>query len=904
MKRLLLSYACCLSIAASAATISSPEVGQFFKLPGWSPTAVDSEHTPGSPETVVDVYTNVVKTTEWRFGPVQWFEPGSLRSVDFVPTNAVQPTYVSGRGWDLGPSLSSLSGVVPPSEGSNWYSAPGGSVVEAGEGADSLTVYVRYTAARRVGGVMYSIEMNFNWTLTAAKRETEPAYAGKGVRPFRLVPEMFSSFYATFEAYYERLYYTSCGSRNVWDVSEWGPRNPDHLFWFGHTNWYHSSFYEPQTNRTVRTRRLVESDNILRMYGWIRDMRGWYRPERPSWSNYHNSAFISTTVFDDMGLSVGWPDMSSWGSPDTVLGQLNTYQWERTLLTFEDVREAVPDRDRTFQLDWSTGYIWGSFARGAWDAVNFGEYPFYDSAVYDTMLRPGFADHEKAVTNTTEEVLAYPWAERSLVTNDFIATRRLIPGSWGRANQVLACYDRSIYFPPFENMVVTGAYQQAERNRFYVRGGDPIRVAVYPRFYDEGGEFPYVIANGSVSIPVPSSDEMSGEYTNVTSEAVSRQYPVAYSSPTSARGDVSLDESLYLAPDDMWAFVSLYSILDSMNAIPISGEVECYLGENYIYLGLAGDGAAWFSNSALLRFPDGRTEFDSTLFPFAGDPEAWFGASYSMLKSHENVQVSRLDKSTIGDPVPGNFSRVSGGGSDEPGCSLHFLLSSAVGAGKNGSYVSADVPVPSLLTYYEFMHGLYHRDDDQWTSGYMAYTSRYGNETRYRDVVDEAYSRVWAKCSTGVDAALLGPGWRDSEGMTAIGDDEVRGVFSGLSITNGTRIGWHFDPVGGLGHIDFPGSPWPNQVLVSVTVTKDTPTSSSIRITKITCQDVVSFNVFDVTDEESIAQARLQTFRNWYSVEVPGHETKKSPGAISDGRVWGAAKVDWNWNCLRLNKDE
>lgn len=792
---LLLSYACCLSLAASAVTIDSPEVGQFFKLPSWAPAAVDSEHTPGSPETVVDVYSNAVNT---------------------------------GR---------------------------------------------------------------------------------KAVRPFRLVPERFSSFYATFEAYYERLYYTSCGSRNVWDVSEWGPRNPDHLFRFDMpTNSPdHSSFYEPQTNRTVRTRRLVESDNLVRMYEGIRDMHAWNRPWRPSWSNYHNSAFISTTVFDDMGLSVDWPENSVWGGPGNVLGQLTSEQWERTMLTFEDVRKAPPDPTRTFQLDWTTGGDWFSNARGAWDQVNFGESPFNVSEIYDRMLRPSFTDLEKSVTNTTEEVLAYPWGDRSLVTNDFIATRRLIPDSWGRANQVLACYDRSYYSPPFENMSVTGTYQRAEQSRQYLRTGkEPIVVTLGGNYYADGGSGGpslYVLATGFAEVPVPTLDDKTGEYTNLTVESVSRQYPVAYSSPTDAGGGVYLDESDYFHPDDLWSFVGVYVLADeTLPYMASSDEVECYFGESFFFEG-CWDGTAYFFFDIGGLSPGGEPWFGVGRCGFRPYPSAQFGASYTMVKSHENVQIGRLDQSTIGDPVPGDFSRVSGD-SQHPGCSLHFLLSSGVGTGKDGSPVFADVPVPSPLSYYEFMHGSYHRDDDQWTSRYRTYTSKYIDASGYRDAIDEAYSRVWTQCSSKVDEAL-GSLWRNSARMTAIGEDDVTEVFGGLFVTNGMKIAARFSGEGG-GYLDLPGSPWPNQTIISLTVRREEVGGVGFAVvTKMTYRDLASGEVIETDDEDVIGGASVRAIKDWYTLDLPAHPLHgASPGAISDGKLWGISRVDWNWNCLRLNKDE
>ena len=899
----MLSYACCLALAASAVTIDSPEVGKFFKLPDWAPAEVDSEHTPGSPETVVDVYSNAVKTTEWDFGAIRWFPSNSMYAVSFSPTNAVQPTYVKGRGWDLSASIGSLARIVPDAEGSDTYTAPGGSVVAADEGAGSLTISVHYHAARKVDGVWQDLQTDFTWTLTAKKQEVSPVNTGrKAVRPFRLVPERFSSFYATFEAYYERLYYMNCGSRNVWNESEWGPRTADHLFRFDMPTNYpeHSSFYEPQTNRTVRTRRLIESDNLVRFYEHVRDMDAWYWPERPSWSNYHYAAWRSTTVFDDMGLSVEWPNLILWGAPGSVLGQLTSEQWERTMLTFEDVRKAPPDPTRTFQLDWTTGGDWFSNARGAWDQVNFGEPPFNDSVIYDWMLRPSFTDLEKSVTNTTEDVLAYPWGDRSLVTNDFITTRRLIPGSWGRANQVLACYDRSYYSPPFENMSVTGAYQRAEQSRQYLRTGkEPIVVSVGGDFYEDGQGGLYAVARGSASIPAPTRDDMIGEYTNVTTEAVSRQYPVAYSSPTDAGGEVWLDESSYYSPDDLWAFAPLDHIADAtIQYIPAGQERECFPGELYVFVG-CWDGIARFGHSigiwtgSEMVYAQGRIGLSPV-------PIARFGVGYTMEKSHENVQIGRLDQSTIGDPVPGDFSRVAGGGFDDPGCSLHILLSSAIGSGKENSPVSADTPVPSPLSYYEFMHGSYARDDDQWLSRYIAYTSKYSDATGYRDAIDEAYSKIWTQCSSKVDEAL-GPRWRDSARMTAIGEDEVMYVFSGLSITNGMRIGWHFEGNGG-NYLDLPDSPWPNQILISVTVRNFD--GQFAEIVKITYMDIESGETVEATDETTIALARVRTIADWYTVDIPGHHYEQSHGAISDGKLWGIARVDWSWNCLRLNKDE
>ena len=887
------------SASASAVTIDSPEVGQFFKLPSWAPAAVDSEHTPGSPETVVDVYSNAVKTTEWEFGAIRWFPSNSYYAVSFTPTNAVQPTYVKGRGWDLSASLESLARIVPRSEGSNSYSAPGGSVVAADEGAGSLTISVHYSATRQVNGQWYSITTDFTWTLTAKKQETEPVNTGrKAVRPVRLVPEMFSSFYGTLEAYYERAYYSCAGERNVWDVDIYGPLKADHLFRFDLPDgaqstltafWcefqYHSwtnctaDWPEASTNRTILTRRLVDGDNVQRLATAVHGYGDWdhHFPQiyvdRPGWQNLEEYASTlspkylvwSSTIFDALGLADGFPELNWTRFP---LTSTTTNDWSRV---FTGWRDLAWD-SRAVRFDWSLTYYYKTIPRLMFERVNFGEPPFDDVHDYGGPMPEEITSPLEAVT---EEVLAHPYGDRSLITNAIDVTRRLNLSKLGQLNQALACLDRT-YYAPQEYPKLFGTSQGVRGYRRYESA--PYEVELAGDFHIDSDW--HITVASQVDVPQPAFTFAS---TNAWASNYTSEYAVAYSDPSHSWlfPDNNIDavyDQVQWVDYGYWRYSEFLLrdfIIVAENMGPgvydvKNGPFQCVPpaipgGRNSVVFDVYLQNRDTGENSEIIATPG----WDAPL-------KVRCRASASYERSYECSETTEAI-TTNGVPMayPGEYSRAGE-------CKFTSLLAVA------GVTGNKDYPVQSSSPW-RLAYSRAYDYQNYWTSGYKTYADEYVNAVEYRAMLRNRAGNAMARCAELV-AGAVGARWNNPAMMIPMSDADVARWLGHLKtdVTVGVAGGdggWDVewiriegDSEGGAqfaaaGYYDGAGNMIELPIYDPDTYTVGGP---SITLT------------LDVSAEPQ-----------YRTIDVPEHY-----GALSNGKQSGCARVDWSWNCLRLNKDE
>lgn len=896
------------SASASAVTIDSPEVGQFFKLPSWAPAAVDSEHTPGSPDTVVDVYTNVVKTTEWKFGAIRWFPSNSMYAASFTPTNAVQPTYVKGSGWNLSASLASLARIVPQSEGSNSYSAPGGSVVAADEGAGSLTISVHYSATRQVNGQWYSITTDFYWTLTAAKQEVEPVNTGrKAVRPVRLVPEMFSSLYSSFEAYYERAYYSCCGERNAWDADIYGPTTDDHLFRFDLPDdpeygafWCEFQYTsitnnrpddplerEPCTNRTILTRRLVDGENVLRLAESVHgslysDQRAFPKifVERPGWQDlteYQSTSIPyyliwSSTVFDSMGLTRDFPALEWRRDPITPTSE---EYWSRTYTGWRDLAYV----STSCNFDWSSrGSYYKTIPRMMFERVNFGEPPFDDDWQYGG---PMPEEITSPLTNVTEEVLAHPYGDRSLITNAIDVTRRLNLSKIGQLNQALACLDRT-YYVPQEFPQFFGTREGAKGFRWYE--GELYEVPLTGQILSDSAGKWFIKVDGYPVVAQP--EFVSASNTTWTSNFTS-EYAVVYTDPTHS-GLETYNSVMEVRTDRYssdWIPLSSWSscnfplglVIDEISrAFPHSPDsvytFDVFPGLLYEYLGrLYLDG---------LVYPQGGEGYPYVIPVAAWDaPVAIRCRAYaSYWRSYEYAATWNgiMDAGALAS-YPGDFSRAGE-------CDFMSLLSAACVSGTKEHPVSSAVPWPLR---YSASHYAYH----SWLSGYKTRSDRYTSAVSYRANLVNRANDLCGKCTAYADARV-GENWNAPLAMIPMSDGDVSDWLSHLKTDDevtvepptleiGFSIDWITMGTDDAGEMWFLSAGFYDPSGNPVEVPIDDPWQ------------------YMVTGPGPDLDLKIGVEDGHGVIDVEEHY-----GFLSNGRQSGCAKVDWNWNCLRLNKDE
>jgi len=411
-----------LAYVVLAASLSSESIGTFFTLPSWMPQSNISSHdTPGSDPAsgtggwyVAETTNGVVLANTWKI----------YDSEETLIEDYENPEYQGGGIW----YQTYPPRRVEPQEYEYRRLVP--DFIEGDENIESMSWDVEYDepfAMRSYHAIR--------------DRSIGPVPTGRYVpRSPRLTPDVMAGVYSTFEAYCERQYFALQGQSNVWDTTVYGPRNNTKRFWFDpHTNeceFVWEAFSHTSSNRTVKTRRLVEYGNIDKLAHYMRNkLCGnsfvMFGARRPGWVNACENESLS---YYDHGA---W-----WGTTDTSI--------------FSDQRivpELVWVRDPTYSIrdQWkgcsmclgnlsSDFNVWEMSQHNVplykmMEKLDFGQTDYYPSWCYGGV-----------VTNTVRDQIeaSYPHADGWAITND---TRRLYSDRLCCINQVLGLMDRTFHEP-------------------------------------------------------------------------------------------------------------------------------------------------------------------------------------------------------------------------------------------------------------------------------------------------------------------------------------------------------------------------------------------------------------------------------------------------------------------------
>lgn len=328
-----------------------------------------------------------------------------------------------------------------------------------------------------------------------------------------------SAVNAVFEGYYERVYYANAGLSNVWNEAEYGPQcqygSGLDRFRFGPSNSVGRSrfVYDPDTNRAVRTRRLVEYDNLRGLSTVLADRSSvidvHLRIRRPSWnrtvksgSYYSHGAYPiwSTSLLDGLTLEHGQPESDfpviPWKQKSSFLSTKDRYFWNNLTLSFEDVRYSNLDPVN-----------WGEFSTGSpnriaqmLDAISFGDHPNQEEMYDDNYLYWGttvtnttmdIVGRGHAVTNVTQEVRHDESAKLNFDTYlgggvDYHSLRQFVIVKGEQIGAIYHFYDTNV----LAHVEFPDSPQFDARPGYYDPGYAEITGRLTIRIYVEGVEVP------------------------------------------------------------------------------------------------------------------------------------------------------------------------------------------------------------------------------------------------------------------------------------------------------------------------------------------------------------------------------------------------------------------------------
>lgn len=317
----------------------------------------------------------------------------------------------------------------------------------------------------------------------------------------RLTPQWLAATYAPFAAVCERTFYFNEGPDSSWDEETYGPTYNVKKFRFSlpRKGITPSFFYEPDTNRAVRTRRLIEFDNFRRLFSglvWNLPMvHSLFRIERPGWDLY-GYWMLGSGVFEMLPEFRELPSFAWTADPTSAL---SSNAWQNTAITFEHFHDNMAPIGVMMTVP---GF--------AFDRVHFWEYPFNDEPeMVRRGLRPALRCDYRDVFTNVFAMSGFP-----LYKPDVVPTRRLVMDDFATASQLLSSFDVT-----YHNLT-TSYYGETTNANAYAYGKfsfDPIELSDIAWRADYGGitaEIPNDIYLSGLSLE-------SATYTNVMSGGMS-----------------------------------------------------------------------------------------------------------------------------------------------------------------------------------------------------------------------------------------------------------------------------------------------------------------------------------------------------------------------------------------------
>ena len=271
-----------LLLAAGLTFHALPEGAAEFLTPEFDMALVSAEDTPGSAEWYVP-FERLRLPVAWRItrnGHTVTNSRGSAR-IALAPTTGLWPNVIwqenDVRDWYCGYDVANADYVRLPGE-----SAPEPQhFVLASPEMFCLT----WDATIGITNYHYSALACSN-----AEYEVSSLYPGRELfkpKSSRFDSVARSALLASYEAYYERLYYASQGQRNDWESAEWGETGDPQRFDFNPTNslvatkprfrpTYQTNDFERANDGALRpvpaSRRLTDADNIASLIHHVRDL--------------------------------------------------------------------------------------------------------------------------------------------------------------------------------------------------------------------------------------------------------------------------------------------------------------------------------------------------------------------------------------------------------------------------------------------------------------------------------------------------------------------------------------------------------------------------------------------------------------------------------------------------------
>ena len=501
-----------------------------FLAPEFEMKSVNAEDTPGSLEWYVPV-DKLKLPTRWRItrdGHTVTNSSGGSR-IALAPTTGLWPkdewNYVYVRDWYCGYDVANADYVRHPGESApepRYFNLMSPEMF-------NLTWYT------------YAGSTNYLYSATACQKdnyEVSNLYPGRELfkpKSSRFDSIARSALLASYEAYYERLYYASQGQRNEWETDDWGETGDPQRFNFNPTNdlvattqRFHPSYptnaFEMVNEEVLRpvpaSHRLLDADNItniiysvrklfpalVRAYGLadetddplprIMDARPfvfrphWLTDQRDYPRNDHFGARLwwASTIPPPVSKQPIWREGSKVAYIEsTTIGLFPEFYWK----TVDDLyTTGVPFSCYATTLDMLSGgdnfspsnyYEDGPCYNLFW-AVTY-DYPsafdgrLFNIETFDVhgLTVPGFLTncYPRAAASVPNRQDAY---DRYVdVGTDKLISRRMVPGRLDLVNQLLSVMDRTIMIP---SMHITSTNETHAWRHWCNYRGDRLTVKV------------------------------------------------------------------------------------------------------------------------------------------------------------------------------------------------------------------------------------------------------------------------------------------------------------------------------------------------------------------------------------------------------------------------------------------
>lgn len=716
-----------------------------------------------------------------------------------------------------------------------------------------------------------------------------------GVSTRRLDPQEQAAVIAVFEAYFERVYYGNAGLSNEWNAVQYGPtcrygtgldrfqfntRAPDGSSYF---------HYEPDTNRVIRTRRLVEYGNIRALcrilhsgspgeFGGGPD--AFLSIYRPLWTRTDGDGNVlrprwSSSLFDGLETGhgrpetefpeIGWCDKGTFLCRGSAGGAKDPYYWANLTLIWNNL--AVGGGDF---VNWA--YPWSDYGCMVEDMmwrIQFGDPPHGND-----MRRDGYLPQGYALTNTTVDVLNDRRVEG--VTN---TTRRLVSDNLAGIGIGLSAIDRS-YCEVSHAVpaVVSNFYASAART---YSADFPIG-AVWFDWDSSLGAWTHVVDE----VDVPPLDTVIYESSSVSNvEATSYGDFCAYANP--ARLSASVGS--FVTPDSETEVVVRWEsdsdLVDEfgdlvLELVPDLGRVEVDL----IDLSVDGLGNIRLSCN-VLWVREGSGDF-VPFSKYVGQLRTSYNnvnvsAAFSSSTGYEfgrTFKTDQLDRRTGFMPYPGDFSRVD--------TDAKPVLWTMFGRGFKGGYdkdhefaMKSGTSMRSVA--YETSPGLMQAFDYSCARG-----SFHSVQTAF-SAADGHYASLVSSCMQKFESATGLDFWDPISMLDVVSagvpDALSHVVFSGV-------LGLSLTPLCG---IDASGPAVLEHIVFEVR-------DGAISDVRPVCYNYDENKYFDGTPPFDIYSTSV-VLREDNTKVKDGHEPANHDfhGAAVAGRMTSLSKVNWKWRALR-----